>query len=281
MHRSFAGFAIILLLTGASWLDSLFAPKAEPWPRWQVHDPASTARIFHDDWDAILKTYVQPGPDGIDRFAYSRMAATDMQRLDGYIHALAAVPISRFNRREQLAYWANLYNALTVQIVATRMPVASIRDIDLSPGLFGGGPWDRKLVSVEGEALSLNDIEHRILRPLWQDPRIHYALNCAALGCPNLRREAWRGESINHALEGAARDFVNHPRGVSIAGERLVVSSIYVWFQDDFGGSEAAVIEHLRRYAGPTLAEALQRFGDIDDHRYDWSLNATDRAPGG
>lgn len=281
MRRLALCVLVLGLLTGATWIERLFAPDAEPWPRWQAHDPDSTTRINHAEWDRLLQTYVMPGRDGIARFAYSRMAATDMQHLNAYIESLAALPISRYNRAEQLAYWTNLYNAVTVQIIATHLPVASIRDIDLSEGPFGGGPWDRKIVSVEGEPISLNDIEHRILRPIWRDPRIHYALNCAALGCPDLQRRAWRGDSMNHALEDAARDFVNHPRGASIAEGRLVVSSIYAWFREDFGGGEAEVIAHLRRYAGPSLEEALGRFRSIDDYAYDWSLNGTDRPPGG
>jgi hypothetical protein len=272
----------IAMCAGFGGAERLFAPSADLWPRWQAHDPDSIVRIDHNAWDALLETYVVPGRDGIARVAYSRMAATDMQRLDAYVGAMARVPISRYNRQEQLAYWANLYNALTVQVVATHLPVASIRDIDLSESLFSsGGPWDRKLVTVEGEKLSLNDIEHRILRPIWRDPRIHYALNCAALGCPDLRRTAWRGDSMNRALEDAARDFVNHPRGVAIENGRLIVSSLYAWYRDDFGDGAPSVLAHLRRYAGPTLDEALARFTGIDDHRYDWALNDTDRPPGG
>jgi hypothetical protein len=158
-------------------------------------------------------------------------------------------------------------------VVLDHYPVDSIKDIDISPGFFSSGPWDKKLVTIEGQGLSLNDIEHRILRPVWQDPRIHYGVNCASMGCPNLQRKAFTAQNTDGLLDKAAREYVNHPRGVSMEDGDLVVSSIYDWFQEDFGGSEAGVIEHLMQYAEPGLKQKLQGFDDIDDDRYDWSLN--------
>ncbi|MGB0551593.1 MAG: DUF547 domain-containing protein [Alphaproteobacteria bacterium] len=279
MKRLMISCAAFIFLAGAFWFEALFAPDAEPWPKWEKHDPASIARIDHSDWDLILKSYVRPGPDGVNRFAYSRLAAEDATQLHRYVDRLAAISISQFSRREQLAYWINFYNALTIQVVITHYPIDSIREIDLGGGGFGGGPWDKKLVAVEGEDLSLYDIEHRILRPIWQDPRIHYAVNCASIGCPNLRRSAYEGGTVNRVLESAARNYVNNPRGVSIQNGDLVISSLYVWFRPDFGDSDAAILEHLRRYAGPTLKSSLDGQETFSDHRYDWGLNATDLSP--
>ena len=143
--------------------------------------------------------------------------------MDTYIDRLAALPISTFNRQEQFAYWINLYNALTIQVVATHYPVGSIREIDLKDGSSSDGPWEPKILEIEGEKISLNDIEHRILRPIWQDPRIHYAVNCS-IGCPNIRRDAYVGETVNRVLESAARDFVNNSRAVSFDDGDLIVS---------------------------------------------------------
>jgi len=139
--------------------------------------------------------------------------------------------------------------------------------------LFSDGPWERKLLDVAGEQLSLNDIEHRILRPIWKDPRIHYAVNCASIGCPNLAAEPYRGATVEAQLDDAARAYVNHPRGVMIDGDRLVVSKIYTWFADDFGGGEKSVIVHLKRYALPELTAQLNRFEAINGYEYDWGLN--------
>ena len=269
----------LVLLTGSLWFEALFAVKSELWPHWEKHDPQSTATIDHAAWDSILKSYVRPGPDDVNRFAYSRMSAADMKNLDTYIDRLAALPISTFNRQEQFAYWINLYNALTIQVVATHYPVGSIREIDLKDGSSSDGPWEPKILEIEGEKISLNDIEHRILRPIWQDSRIHYAVNCASVGCPNLRRDAYVGETVNRVLESAARDFVNNRRAVSFDNGDLIVSSIYIWFRPDFGGSDDGILAHLRRYAGPTLKAKLTQRESIADHRYDWGLNGTDLDP--
>ena len=279
MKRIFLLSPCLILLTSAFWFEALLAPEAEPWPRWEKHDPLSTETIDHAAWDAILKSYIRPAPDGVNRFAYSRISASDINKLHTYIRRIAALPISAFNRWEQFAYWINLYNALTIQLVVTHYPIGSIRQINLSHGAFGDGPWEPKLLKVEGEELSLNDIEHRILRPIWKDPRLHYAVNCASIGCPNLRREAFVGETVNRVLESAAREFVNNSRAVLIDDGELIVSSIYVWFWPDFGGSNKSILEHLRRYAGPTLRSKLDQLSTISDHRFDWDLNATDLDP--
>ncbi len=126
---------------------------------------------------------------------------------------------------------------------------------------------------MEGEALTLNDIEHRILRPVWRDPRIHYAVNCASLGCPNLQPVPFAPDTLDAQLDAAARAYVNHPRGVRRQGDDLVVSSIYHWFREDFGDSEQGVISHLLRFAAPQLAARLRRHRGGLEHDYDWTLN--------
>ena len=278
---AFARFGVRLLvaaglvssLGGFASIEALFAPKAELWERWTSHEPQSTSIVDHTAWDRILKTYLIRDDNGVQRFAYGTMAESDKSSLDTYIETLAAIPVSQHNRAEQMAFWINLYNALTVQVVLAAYPVESIRDISISPGLFARGPWGKKLISVEGEAVSLNDIEHRILRPIWRDPRIHYAVNCASVGCPNLQRDAFTSANTEQLLEEAARDYVNHPRGVRIEDEGLTVSSLYVWFAEDFGDSDMDVIAHLRRYAEAELAATLSGITAIGGMAYDWALN--------
>jgi len=276
--RRLAARALVVplaLVAGAFSFDALLAPGANLWERWQAHDPASSATIDHAPWDALLAAYVVPADDGVNRFAYARVSAGDRAALETYVRDLARVAISGHDRADQFAYWVNLYNALTVKLVFDHFPVASIRDISISPGLFAAGPWDKKLIEVEGEPVSLNDIEHRILRPIWRDPRIHYAVNCAAIGCPNLQPQAFTAANTESLLEKAAREYINHPRGARVEGETLEVSSIYVWYREDFGGTDEGVIAHLKRYAEPGLAAALSGVAGIDGHRYDWSLNGT------
>ena len=245
------------------------APKAEPWPRWQAHRPGAAASVDHGAWGRLLGRYLRPGGDGINRVAYGAVTAADRQALEQYVAALAATPVSSLDRPEQRAFWSNLYNALTVQVVLSRYPVRSIRDIAISPGLFASGPWGKKLVTVEGEALCLDDIEHRILRPIWRDPRTHYAVNCAALGCPNLWPEPFTAGNLETVLEQAAAAYVNHPRGVRPTLDGLRLSSLYDWYGEDFGDLPA----HLRRYAAPPLAAALRGGPRIAGYGYDWALN--------
>jgi hypothetical protein len=266
--------ALLVLAVALAWGGPVgAAPKAELWARWQQHDPAATTTVDHTAWGLLLDRFVRAGKDGIHRFAYREVTPQDRGALDAYLAMLAAVPVSRLDRPEQLAYWLNLYNALTVAVVLDHYPTRSIRDIDISPGLFSDGPWRLKLVTVEGEALSLDDIEHRIVRPIWHDPRIHYGLNCAAIGCPNLQPRPFSGHDLDHALDLAAMAYVNDPRGMRIEDGHLHVSSIYVWFMDDFGGDEAGVIRHLLAYAEPEAAMRLQRLDAVDSHSYDWRLN--------
>ncbi len=279
LARSHASLRLIATLLGAAFLLALLAtpgmaaPKSKLWPRWSAHDPASTQIVDHQAWTRLLQAYTRPSDDGVIRFDYAGLAERDRPALDAYVTRLAATPVSGLNRDEQLAYWINLYNALTVQLILDHYPVSSILKINISPGLFSIGPWGKKLVAVEGEDVSLDDIEHRILRPIWQDPHIHYAVNCASIGCPNLIDTAYTADRVDALLEANAIAYVNHPRGVELRGGGLSVSSIYDWFQEDFGSSETGVLAHLRKYARPELARDLKLVFEIDSFDYDWSLN--------
>ncbi|MGO1119281.1 DUF547 domain-containing protein [Rhodovibrionaceae bacterium A322] len=267
-----AAFAVVFL-TGFGSGERLFAPSSDLWARWQAHDPASTARVNHDNWSAFLQRYLSSAPQGYAQLAYGDVTAEDRSALQAYLGYLAAQPVSGLSRPEQKAYWINLYNALTVSVVLDHYPVESIRDINISPGLFAKGPWGKELISVEGEGLTLNDIEHRILRPIWQDARLHYALNCASIGCPDLQATAFDAVALEGQLDMAARTYVNSPRGVEITGDKITVSKIYDWFIEDFGNSEDGVLAHLQRYAEPDLKADLSRIAKLDAVQYDWALN--------
>ena len=250
------------------------APKADRWMFWDASKPESAARVDHSAWDRFLASYVVADhPSGINRLRYADVTAADQQALKRYITHLQAVKVRELRKPEQKAYWINLYNALTVDVMLDHWPVASIMDVAISPGLLTRGPWGKKLATVEGQTVSLDDIEHRILRPIFQDPRVHYAVNCASLGCPNLQPKAFTRENTDTLLDDAARAYVNHPRGVTVKDGKVVVSSIYVWFQEDFGGSDAGLLAHLRRYADDGLKTRLAGATTIADNTYDWSLN--------
>lgn len=250
----------------ASSIESLFAS----------HAPASTQSVDHAAWDRLLKAYVRPSAAGLNRFDYRRFKAEAHTPLKDYVRMLEGIDVAKLGRAEQFAFWSNLYNARSVDIVLDHYPVRSVRDINLGGGLIGtlaGGPWKAKVVTVNGQPLSLDDIEHTILRGIFKDHRVHFAVNCASVGCPNLAGEALTGARLEEMLEAGARAFVNSPRGVKIQGGKVLVSKIFSWFQADFGGSEQGVLEHLRRYAGPQLKERLAGVTRIDDYFYDWSLN--------
>ena len=156
---------------------------------------------------ALLARYVIEPPDGVTRVRYAALKASaqDMRALDTWITGAATRSPSSMARPEAFAYWANLYNALTLKVVLERYPVRSIRDIrstgvPLDPKGYIG-PWRTRLVTVEGKRMSLDDIEHGTMRPFFRDPRVHYAVNCASIGCPNLWPRVWRAATLEAELD--------------------------------------------------------------------------------
>lgn len=248
-------------------------PQPEPWSVWQTSDEDNPLTIFHGDWQTLLDRYLDSEhPSGIARFDYANVTAADRALLGKYLIEMQAIDPRAYSRNEQRAYWINLYNAQTVALILDYFPVKSIREIE--GGLFDLGPWDEEVLTVAGIKLTLNDIEHRLLRPQWRDPRIHYALNCASLGCPNLAPQAFTGANTETLLDAGARAYINHPRGASFDGKRLKVSTIYKWFRVDFGDSEQGVISHLAEYAEPELRKRLEAYDRRLKYAYDWDLNA-------
>ena len=250
------------------------APSADLWTHWQANSESSTQSIDHTPWDMLLEKYlITDHPSGINRFRYADVSKSDRKALDNYLSQLQKINVSSLNRKEQRAYWVNLYNSLTVKVILEHYPVKSIMDIDISPGLFSNGPWDAKLLHIEEEKVSLNDIEHRILRPIFKDNRLHYALNCASIGCPNLQPVAFTADNTDELLEVGAREYINSTRGAQMIKGKLQVSSIYKWFQNDFDGSEAGVIKHLQKYAQGSLSDTLKTYRKGLRFDYDWKLN--------
>ena len=191
------------------------APRAEPWQRWTAHDPQSLREVDHGAWDAFLMRYVRIGAEGGQRVAYGEVTPADRAALDDYVAQLARLPISRYARAEQLAFWINLHNALVVRLVLDHYPIASLRNLGGRPGLWTGAPWTTPLVAVEGIPVALSDIEHRILRPIWQDPRIHYALSCGARGCPPPAAGAVPGRRARAAAQRGGDGLRQRPRAAS------------------------------------------------------------------
>lgn len=257
------------------------ASASEITEAFRPHKTGSSITIDHGAWDTLLKTYVRPAPDGVNRVDYRAFRSKDHEALQHYVARLEKIDPTNLDRPEQMAFWINLYNAKTIDIILGHYPVRSIREISLETSLLSflktsvgaGGPWKAEVVTVNGHALSLDNIEHDILRPLYKDPRVHYAVNCASYGCPNLQTAAFTGATMDQRLDQGARAFINHPRGLKAEGGRVMASSIYNWFQSDFGGSAAGVLDHARRYANANLKSALEGKTSIDAFDYDWRLN--------
>lgn len=226
----------------------------------------------HAVFTAILNKYVSAlDGQGLTHFNYGGLKAnkTDKAALDSYIKGLEAVNPNSLSTNAAIAYYANLYNAVTVQIVTENYPLKSIRKL----GAFNSGPWKKDLFTINGMPASLDKVEHGILRKKFASPYIHYMVNCASVGCPNLPQAAWEADSLEHLRVQAARDYINSPRGVIITPRGLKVSSIFKWFKEDFGGNEQNILKHIREHANTELVAAIDKGARITDYGYDWSLN--------
>lgn len=232
------------------------------------------AKPIHAAWTALLQTYIETDASGLNRFDYGALTnnADDRAALDAYIAGFETLDFEAMSDDEAFAAWANLYNAVTVQHIVGRYPVRSIR------AGYIVGPWKEVKVIAGGREVSLDDIEHNILRQDWDEPRVHYAVNCASYGCPNLADTALEAATLNDQLDVGARAYINHARGVTIRRNgTLEVSTIYKWFREDFGGSKQGVVEHLLEYADDDLAAQIRANPKITKHSYDWALNDVEK----
>ncbi len=246
---------------------------AAPAPVVQTAELAPAVSTAARAYASVLERRITRGAGGLNLFDYAgAKAAGEYKTIKAYTDYLASQNPDTLSENDQIAYWANLYNALTVNLILENYPVKSIRKI--KAGAFSIGPWKRDEVTVNGKVLSLNDIEHEILRKRYPNPAlVHYMVNCASIGCPNLQPKLWNGATLDADRDAAAREFINSPRGVKISGQKLKASEIYSWFKSDFGGSKSTTIEHFRKYAGPELRAALDAGAKIDGYGYNWDLN--------
>ena len=266
---------VAFLLAAALISVACGAPTPERIASWDASDESNAERIDHDTWQDLLDAYVSTDSSGVNLVDYAALAANaaDAGKLAGYLEYLEGFDPRDYSRAEQMAYWINFYNALTVKVVLDAYPVDTIRDIH--EGMIPNtGPWEDVHATVAGRDLTLNDMEHGILRPIWRDKRIHYAVNCAAYGCPHLLATAFTAANTETLLEAGARDYVNNARGVDVVDDDfIVISSIYDWYGEDFGDTQASVFEHLGEYADEALAAQIKGFDGAMEYDYDWSLN--------
>jgi len=220
-----------------------------------------------DAYDALLIRYVIPElkhdieVNLIDYAGFKRDPAFAV-----VVDQIRAYPVSSLNsKQDKLAFYINAYNILTIQLILDHAPKKSIKEI----GGFFSGPWDQVVLSNELGDLTLDDIEHGIIRPLG-DPRIHFAVNCASLSCPDLRLEAYRSERLNEQLDDQTQLFLGQRgKGARIQGESVSVSKLFSWYKDDFK-VDGGVGKFIERYYPQTKGKKL----DFLD--YNWSLNQLD-----
>ncbi len=270
--RYFSGFLAIFAIFLVTIGNSNFANAQSLKDKFSVSDEASQITVDHSKWDTLLKKFVSPDQNNLNRVQYAKFKAEGKEDLKAYIKSLEKVDVTKLNKDEQFAFWVNLYNSVTIDVILQHYPTTSIRNISFSIIPYSG-PWSKKFTKVNNTELSLDDIEHKILRVIWKDPRVHYGVNCASIGCPNLANAAYTGANLNEMLEAGAKAYVNSPRGVKISGKNVVASKIYSWFKKDFGTSEENILAHIRQYASADLAKKLEGVKDIYSYEYDWNLN--------
>jgi hypothetical protein len=263
--------ALAALLASGCLSQTGVAPVAAP-P--EVERPLAFA---HDDLSALLQTHI----DARGRVDYAALAARPAA-LDAYLARLAATDPQRLPRDAQLAFWINAYNAYTLYLIRERWPTDGILSTITGPFVPGvNSPFSVDFAVVGGRRMSLDDIEHGTIREQFDEPRIHFAVNCAAVSCPPLRPEAYSGDRLHAQLDEQTAAFLNDPERtrIDLARGEVHLTKILDWFKDDFGGSDAAV----QRWIAPYVRDADARSAleaaalDVRYQRYDWSLNGQQR----
>ena len=220
--------------------------------------------VDHSLYAGLLEKYVKDGVVNYQGFKNEETV------LDKYLKVLEEVDSKILSRNEQFAFYVNAYNAWTIKLILSGYPgIKSIKDL----GSLFKSPWKKKICRIDGGIITLDDIEHNILRPRFKDPRVHFAINCAAKSCPPLRSEPYRGGELDQQLDEMTRAFINDLKSNRLEGHTLYVSSILKWFKEDF---DKDIVGFFLKYAKEDLKEQLEvnkekiRVKYLD---YDWSLN--------
>jgi hypothetical protein len=266
-------------------------------PRKVIIDAAPPAdfpqqSFSHDSFEELLQTYVTA--DG--RVDYDRwyQFPASIQRLEAYLAAVGqfspdSTPERFSNRNDELAYWMYGYNAFVIKSVLDHWPIESVTDVKAPlEAVQGLGFFHQQRFSFGGEYLSLREVENKKIRSRYQDPRIHFFLNCASESCPVARPGLPVGDDLEQLLADAAKDFINDPKNVALDHDAKVIylSTIFKWYEDDFVNHVRlrgelvgnGLIAYVSRYASDELTRQLARAGDykVEYRDYDWGLNATD-----
>ena len=224
----------------------------------------SGSTVDHSIYATLLEKYVKQGQ--VDYRGFK----TDEAKLDQYLKILEKTDSDKLAPNDQFAFYINAYNAWTIKLILSGYPgVKSIKDL----GSFLKSPWEKKICRIDGDVVTLDNIEHNILRPRFKDPRVHLAINCAALSCPPLTSEPYLGNTLDRQLDDAARAFINNPQRNYLKDNTLYISKIFKWFAEDFNNN---AIGFFLKYAKQDVKKKLEgKRGKIKIKylNYDWSLN--------
>ncbi len=220
--------------------------------------------ISHTGWDKLVQKHVtETGVVNYQGFIADSVA------LSVYIKLLSSSHpnTKNWSEKERLAYWINAYNAFTVKLIIDHYPIKSIKDI--KSGIpFVNSVWDIKFINIEGATYDLNNIEHSILRKRFEEPRIHFAINCASVSCPRLRTEAFFPETLEAQLTDQAHYFLKNPVKNIITQDKIQLSKIFSWFKGDFT-KQGSLIDFLNQYAPVKINPDTQK----ESLDYNWNLN--------
>ena len=209
----------------------------------------------HTVWNNLLSKHVTK-----EGWVNYKGFQKDSIKLKAYIKTLATdTPTDQWTEDATKAYWMNVYNALTIDLILKNLPLSSIKDIK--------NPWGKARWVLNGKKYSLNDIEHRILRKMG-DPRIHFGINCASFSCPKLPKKAFTATNVNTYLEALAKAFINDPLRNTINKDSVAVSKIFQWFGGDFK-TNGSLLDYLNMYLDKPLPPQTK----IDFLDYNWALN--------
>lgn len=258
--RKFHWFLLLLFFVLAISCISFYSLLNE-----QIESVESHSKpINHTLWTHLLSKYVSS--DGL--FDYNGFQ-TEKNVLEAYLELLSKHhPNDQYwTREEQLAYWINAYNAFTIKLVSDHYPVESIKEI--KKGIpFVNSVWDIKFIKIENELYDLNNIEHGILRQKFNEPRIHFAINCASVSCPRLLSEAFSADQLEEQLAFATTLFLDDPTKNQLKEKNLRLSKIFKWFKNDFT-KDGSLVEFINKELNLSLSSSAK----VDFMDYDWSLN--------
>lgn len=221
----------------------------------------------HEKWDQILKQYTTKKGNQV-YFKYNELKKNEGV-LNSYLNELESLKkekFNTFNQDQKLAFWINAYNAYTIQIILKHYPLNSIKDI--SSGLFSSGPWKKDFINLFGKKISLDNIEHDTIRKEFDEPRIHFSVNCASIGCPSLLQEAFIGAKLENQLDRAANNFLQNKSKNYVKGNTLYLSKIFKWYGGDFDQKYGG----FKNYVVKTL-NLPQKDYEVEFNDYDWNLN--------